>query len=93
MSWLIKNWGKDKYGLWTTISDGYLHIPKKLTREQIIEFIIREYKEEFKEKVDKLKKTFPNGWADKDTYKRIEDKRYMSEAEWHKEQYNKMLKK
>ena len=93
MSWRVKRWKNGKYGLWTTISDGYLHKPKKLTRDEIIEFIIELYQEEFDEKIRKLKVCFPNGWGDKDVWNiRIEDKRFMSEREFNKKELERLKK-
>lgn len=69
MARLIKRWGKGKYGLWTTISDGYLHEPKKATKKEIIEFIANDWREELEKRIENLKATFPHGWIDKDTRK------------------------
>lgn len=69
MARLIKRWGKGKYGLWTTVSDGYLHEPKKVTKKELIEFIADEWREELDKRIKNLIENFPQGWVDKDTGK------------------------
>lgn len=71
MSHLVKRWGKGKYGLWTTVADGYMHDPKKVSKEELVEFIAEMWQEELDEKVKKLRETFPEGWWDKDSMKRL----------------------
>jgi hypothetical protein len=71
MSWLVKKWGKGKYGLWTTISDGYLHEPKKLDKAELVDFIAESWREDVEEKIKKLRETFPEDWWDKDTMERL----------------------
>ena len=92
MSWLLKHRKKDdKYRIWTIISDGW--ITDWLVRDEIIEAIRGQYFSDYKKDFDKLKKTFPNNWYEKDTHKIITDNRYMSIADWHKEQYEKLTGK
>lgn len=67
MARLIKRWGKGKYGLWSTICDGYVHEPKKATREEIIDFMVGEWREDLEKRIEHLKSNFPHGWVDKDT--------------------------
>ena len=76
MSWLIKRWGKGQYGVWTTISDGYLHEPKKLSKKDTIKFISQLWREDLEKKIENLEQTFPEGWWDKVTQRRLtkEDK-------------------
>lgn len=93
MSWQVKHRKKDdKYRLWTTISDGWL--TNWLSRDEMIEAISGEYQEEVSEKVEKLRLTFPNGWTDTEgeRFQCLQDDRYMSEADWHKHQYEKLTK-
>jgi hypothetical protein len=71
MSWIVKRWGKGKYGLWTTVADGYLHEPKKVSKEELIEFISQMWRDDIEEKIKKLEETFPEGWFDKDTMKML----------------------
>ena len=51
MSRLIKRWGKGKYGLWSTICDGYLHEPKKATKKEIVKFIADDWRKEVEERI------------------------------------------
>lgn len=71
MSWLIKKWGKGKYGVWTTIADGYLHEPSKLSKKETIKFIEQSWREDLEEKIKNLKETFPEGWWNKDKLNRL----------------------
>ena len=64
MSWLVKRWGKEKYGIYTTVAEGYLHEPKKISKEEAIELIAEIWKEQHDKKVQEL-------WWDKDTSKII----------------------
>lgn len=58
-----------KFRIWTTIGDGYIHEPKKITKKEAISFIASEWREDLKKRIKRLKETFPQGWVDKDTYK------------------------
>jgi len=80
--WRIKRWGKDKYGLWTTISDGWMHNPKKLTRKELIEIIEKVWRDDFEEKIEELRATFPNDWVEKDTNEILSDDKYMSKLDY-----------
>lgn len=69
MSWLIRQYPDGKYGLYTTISDGW--IVKKAKREYVIEVIKQIWHEDLERKIAELEKEFPNMWFDKDTHKII----------------------
>lgn len=71
MTWLIKRNRKgDKYKIWSTVTDNWI-IGWFSSREEILNFIFKERMKSFIEEWDKEKKTFPNGWTDKDTGKVI----------------------
>lgn len=84
--WRLKQFKNGKYGLWTTISDGYLHEPRQLSREQMIEFIKDCYKRDYKKECRKVELTFPNDFIDKDTRAYITDNRYMSLEKFFKQE-------
>jgi len=71
MSWLIKRFKNGKFGLWTTIADGWMTEPKALSREEMIEMIVTLKREIFEKEIKDLRRTFPVGWYDKDTLKKI----------------------
>jgi hypothetical protein len=71
MSWLIKQYKNGKFGIWTTISDGWVTMPKSITREQAVAFIAKRWREDTERKIKELKETFPKGWYDYDTNKFI----------------------
>ena len=66
MSWQIKQWGNGKYGIWSTIVDGYETEPKKLTRDEAIAYIEHIWREDLEVKIRELREEFPIGWMDKD---------------------------
>ena len=67
MSWLIKQYKNGKYGIYTTISDGYITEPRQLTKEQAIDYISKYGSVNCQDNLE----NFPKGWFDKDTYKMI----------------------
>ena len=66
MSWQIKqNKNKDKFKIWSTITDSYI-VDTYLTRDEMIDFLSKEELRNAANKIKNLKDTFPNGWTDKD---------------------------
>ena len=71
MSWLIKQSKNGKrFKLWSTIADRYF-IDIYLSREEMVDFISKEWIERLSKQIAELKKDFPKGWTDKDTRKMI----------------------
>lgn len=63
--------GKGKYGLWTSFTDGYLTDPKELTREEAVEVLCERVDERAAREKEEIRKNFPVGWFDKDSWKII----------------------
>ena len=77
MGWLVKQYSDGDYGLWTTVSDGW--IIKKAKRKYVVDAISQIWKEDLEEKIKEIQKTFPDKWRDKDTHKLIDGEH---ENEW-----------
>lgn len=69
MGWTIKQYPDGKYGLWTTVADGY--IVRKAKKEYVIDMIKSIWQEKLAEEIKELEEKFPIGWYDKDTHSRI----------------------
>lgn len=69
MSWLVKKYPDGKYGLWTTIADGW--IVKKAKREYVVEVIKQIWQKDLNKKIAELERDFPNWWYEKNTGKLI----------------------
>lgn len=72
MGILVKQYKSGKYGLWTTISDGYLTVPAAISKEEAIEVLCERVMERAKEDCKNIRDTFPTGYTDKDTWKIIQ---------------------
>ncbi len=71
MGILIKQYKNGKFGVWTTIADGYLTIPSAITKEEAIEVLCERVMERAEDECTEIKNNFPHGWCDKDTHKII----------------------
>ncbi len=71
MGILIKQYKNGKFGLWTTIGDGYLTIPNAITKEEAIEVLCERIMERAQNECEEVRKNFPKGYWDKDTNRRI----------------------
>src|SRR4051794_27764036 len=70
MGWLLKHRKKDnRWRIWTTVSDGW--ITDWLSESELKAELAARYEEDFKLKVIEAYMSFPNGWFDKDTHKRL----------------------
>jgi len=65
MSWLFERNKKGQYAWWTTIADGWMTNPKWLSRDDMVEIIIAHKREQFNKEMRELRKTFPQGWFNK----------------------------
>lgn len=70
MSWLVEKRG-NKYGLWTTISDGWLTDPPFLSRAEMLKMIKKLKQERLNDEMKELRKTFPYPYFDRKTNRRF----------------------
>ena len=69
MGILIKQYRNGTFGVWSTNSDSYL--AKFLSKNDVIDYLTKREMSIAKAMCEKIKKSFPEGYIDKDTYKII----------------------
>lgn len=83
MGWLLKHREKDnKWRIWTTISDGW--VTDWLSEDEAKAYLSYEYRQDYKLKVIEAYWSFPHGWWDKESGKRLENREaLLAYQEWH----------
>lgn len=67
MGLLIKQYKNGKYGLWTTVTDGYLTIPAAISKKEAIRILCERVDYRADQEKEDIRKNFPYGWCDKTT--------------------------
>lgn len=81
----IRRYKNDKYGLYSTSVDRMIH-KGKLTRDEAIEILVSREKARCEDEVEKIQKTFPNGYMEdkENRWVIIRDDRYMTEGQFYR---------